>query len=200
VTTKRFTDEQISFALRQAEAGTPVADVCRAYESEEAGGESHARTARSADPPWSASAPDPVRIAPEHPAGWCGGKFVSAHPSNRPAALVAQRVCIPHGLRTSLRVNAQRTVRAMVGALVDLLRRDRGRRSAGPASNRTLLRRPRATGKGGLPDRAPVCLHESECRFESSNSVRSLAQTRRPLLRGFPLYLQPLICRSSDPV
>jgi putative transposase len=26
---KRFTDEQITFALRQAEGGTPVADVCR---------------------------------------------------------------------------------------------------------------------------------------------------------------------------
>lgn len=26
---KRFTDEQISYALRQAEGGTPVADVCR---------------------------------------------------------------------------------------------------------------------------------------------------------------------------
>jgi len=26
---KRFTDEQITYALRQAEAGTPVADVCR---------------------------------------------------------------------------------------------------------------------------------------------------------------------------
>ena len=25
----RFTEEQITFALRQAEAGTPVADVCR---------------------------------------------------------------------------------------------------------------------------------------------------------------------------
>ena len=25
----RFTDEQITFALRQAEAGTPVPDVCR---------------------------------------------------------------------------------------------------------------------------------------------------------------------------
>jgi putative transposase len=29
VKTKRFTDEQITFALRQAEAGTPVSDVCR---------------------------------------------------------------------------------------------------------------------------------------------------------------------------
>jgi putative transposase len=27
--TKRFTDEQITYALRQAESGTPVADVCR---------------------------------------------------------------------------------------------------------------------------------------------------------------------------
>jgi putative transposase len=26
---KRYTDEQITYALRQAEAGTPVADVCR---------------------------------------------------------------------------------------------------------------------------------------------------------------------------
>jgi len=26
---KRFTDEQISLALRQAEAGTPVAEICR---------------------------------------------------------------------------------------------------------------------------------------------------------------------------
>ena len=26
---KRYTDEQITFALRQAEGGTPVADVCR---------------------------------------------------------------------------------------------------------------------------------------------------------------------------
>ena len=26
---KRFTDEQISYALRQVEAGTPAADVCR---------------------------------------------------------------------------------------------------------------------------------------------------------------------------
>jgi putative transposase len=26
---KRFTDEQITFALRQAEGGTPVAEVCR---------------------------------------------------------------------------------------------------------------------------------------------------------------------------
>ena len=26
---KRYTDEQIAFALRQAEGGTPVADVCR---------------------------------------------------------------------------------------------------------------------------------------------------------------------------
>jgi len=26
---KRFTDEQIAMALRQAEGGTPVADVCR---------------------------------------------------------------------------------------------------------------------------------------------------------------------------
>jgi len=26
---KRFTDEQITYALRQAESGTPVADVCR---------------------------------------------------------------------------------------------------------------------------------------------------------------------------
>ena len=25
----RFTEEQISYALRQAESGTPVADVCR---------------------------------------------------------------------------------------------------------------------------------------------------------------------------
>jgi putative transposase len=25
----RFTDEQIAYALRQAEGGTPVADVCR---------------------------------------------------------------------------------------------------------------------------------------------------------------------------
>ena len=25
----RFTEEQITFALRQAEAGTPVADICR---------------------------------------------------------------------------------------------------------------------------------------------------------------------------
>ena len=25
----RFTEEQIAYALRQAEAGTPVADVCR---------------------------------------------------------------------------------------------------------------------------------------------------------------------------
>ena len=25
----RFTEEQIAFALRQAESGTPVADVCR---------------------------------------------------------------------------------------------------------------------------------------------------------------------------
>ena len=27
--TSRFTDEQIGYALRQAEAGTPVADICR---------------------------------------------------------------------------------------------------------------------------------------------------------------------------
>jgi putative transposase len=27
--TKRFTDEQITYALCQAESGTPVADVCR---------------------------------------------------------------------------------------------------------------------------------------------------------------------------
>jgi putative transposase len=26
---KRYTDEQVAFALRQAEAGTPVAEVCR---------------------------------------------------------------------------------------------------------------------------------------------------------------------------
>lgn len=26
---KRFTEEQITYALRQAEGGTPVADVCR---------------------------------------------------------------------------------------------------------------------------------------------------------------------------
>lgn len=26
---KRFTEEQIAYALRQAESGTPVADVCR---------------------------------------------------------------------------------------------------------------------------------------------------------------------------
>jgi len=26
---KRFTEEQISFALRQAEAGKPVAEICR---------------------------------------------------------------------------------------------------------------------------------------------------------------------------
>ncbi len=26
---KRFTDEQITYALRQAEGGTPVAEVCR---------------------------------------------------------------------------------------------------------------------------------------------------------------------------
>jgi putative transposase len=26
---KRYTDEQIPYALRQAEAGTPVADICR---------------------------------------------------------------------------------------------------------------------------------------------------------------------------
>ena len=26
---KRFTDEQITYALRQAESGTPVGDVCR---------------------------------------------------------------------------------------------------------------------------------------------------------------------------
>jgi putative transposase len=26
---KRFTDEQIAFALRQAEAGTSVGDICR---------------------------------------------------------------------------------------------------------------------------------------------------------------------------
>jgi putative transposase len=26
---KRFTEEQITYALRQAESGTPVADVCR---------------------------------------------------------------------------------------------------------------------------------------------------------------------------
>jgi putative transposase len=26
---KRFTDEQITYALHQAEGGTPVADVCR---------------------------------------------------------------------------------------------------------------------------------------------------------------------------
>jgi putative transposase len=26
---KRFTEEQIAFALRQAEAGTPVEEVCR---------------------------------------------------------------------------------------------------------------------------------------------------------------------------
>lgn len=26
---KRYTDEQITYALRQAEAGTPVVDVCR---------------------------------------------------------------------------------------------------------------------------------------------------------------------------
>ena len=26
---KRFTEEQISYALRQAEAGTPVAEICR---------------------------------------------------------------------------------------------------------------------------------------------------------------------------
>ena len=26
---KRYTDEQITYALRQAEAGTPVADICR---------------------------------------------------------------------------------------------------------------------------------------------------------------------------
>jgi len=26
---KRFTDEQITYALRQAESGTPVAEVCR---------------------------------------------------------------------------------------------------------------------------------------------------------------------------
>ena len=25
----RFSDEQIAFALRQAEAGTPVGDICR---------------------------------------------------------------------------------------------------------------------------------------------------------------------------
>ena len=26
---KRYTEEQITFALRQAEAGTPVGDICR---------------------------------------------------------------------------------------------------------------------------------------------------------------------------
>jgi len=26
---KRYTDEQIAYALRQAEAGTPVAEICR---------------------------------------------------------------------------------------------------------------------------------------------------------------------------
>ena len=26
---KRFTEEQIAFALRQAESGTPVAEICR---------------------------------------------------------------------------------------------------------------------------------------------------------------------------
>jgi putative transposase len=26
---KRYTDEQISFALRQAESGTPVEEICR---------------------------------------------------------------------------------------------------------------------------------------------------------------------------
>lgn len=26
---KRYTDEQITYVLRQAKAGTPVADVCR---------------------------------------------------------------------------------------------------------------------------------------------------------------------------
>lgn len=30
---KRFTDEQITYALRQAEGGTPVADVRRQYRS-----------------------------------------------------------------------------------------------------------------------------------------------------------------------
>ena len=29
MTRKRFTEEQIAFALRQAEAGTPVEEVCR---------------------------------------------------------------------------------------------------------------------------------------------------------------------------
>jgi len=28
---KRFTDEQITYALRRAEGGTPVADVCRQF-------------------------------------------------------------------------------------------------------------------------------------------------------------------------
>jgi putative transposase len=30
--TSRFTEEQITLALRQAEAGTPVADICRKLE------------------------------------------------------------------------------------------------------------------------------------------------------------------------
>ena len=29
---KRFTEEQITYALRQAEAGTPVAEICRKLE------------------------------------------------------------------------------------------------------------------------------------------------------------------------
>jgi hypothetical protein len=33
---KRFTDEQITYALRQAESGPPVADVCRQLGSGEA--------------------------------------------------------------------------------------------------------------------------------------------------------------------
>lgn len=34
--TKRFTDEQITYALRQAESGAPVADVCRQVSVSEA--------------------------------------------------------------------------------------------------------------------------------------------------------------------
>ena len=33
---KRYTDEQITYALRQAEAGTPVADICRQLGESEA--------------------------------------------------------------------------------------------------------------------------------------------------------------------
>ena len=33
---KRFTEEQISFALRQAESGVPVIDICRKMEVSEA--------------------------------------------------------------------------------------------------------------------------------------------------------------------